>query len=387
MYRFFLGLLLVLAVFGAASAFAEEPRFATYHEVASVIVDQKISNNVTASVSLQTTSIKEFQVPPELDVKIRNNTDIVAVVITNEDQCVLGVQESICVMINTKRVSGEGGIRAAQDKARTIGDSVINDINEAFGLNTEFHSVFVHYDDKSNRALDTTGEISGTGTVSAVYTSQMQNTDFLFNDISGILIPRQIREFGGFYNVAAELAKDDSSRMSFTILPKGEGSIMQLKVSQRYPGIAKDLSAVDPLQYLKVEEINKSDYYKVGFFPLNSLVHVVILPSNNATKVYPTTNVIESTMKNGEKIPSDLTKSGWFFNSESGQKIEAVYLFGEDFSAKRGELFLTLGENESAPTIDRQTSYEMYILVGIGIAAAGAAAFYLKGFKTKKIQS
>jgi hypothetical protein len=161
---------------------------------------------------------------------------------------------------------------------------------------------------------------------------------------------------------------------------------MQLKVSQKYPGIAKDLSGIDPLQYLKVEEISKSDYYKVGFFPLNSLVHVVILPSSNATKVHPTTNVIEPTIKNGEKIPSDLTKSGWFFNSESGQKIEAVYLFGEGFSAKRSELFLTLGENEDTSTIDSQTSYEMYILIGIGVAAAGAAAFYLKGFKAKKTQ-
>jgi hypothetical protein len=201
------------------------------------------------------------------------------------------------------------------------------------------------------------------------------------------LIPRQIRELGGFYNVATEIAKDDRARMSFTIVPKTEGSIMQLKVSQDYPNIAKNLAGIDPLQYLKVEEINKSDYYKVGFFPLNSLVHVVILPSNNATKIQPAANIIEPTIKNGEKIPSDLTKSGWFFNSESGQKIEAVYLFGDGFSVKRSELFLTLVRNEAASTLDHQTNYETYILIGIGIVAAGAAAFYLKGFKSKKAQS
>jgi hypothetical protein len=384
--RFFLGFLIVLAILHGGSAFAEEPRFATYHEIASVIVDQKISNNVTASVSLQTTSIKEFQVPPELDFKIRNNTDIVAVVITNEEQCVLGVHDSICVMINVKRVSGEGGIKAIQQKTRQIGDSLIGDINDTFSLDTDFHSIFVHYDDRTNKALDTTGEVSGAGTVSAVYTAPMQNTDFLFSKISGILIPRQIREFGGFYSVATEIAKDDSSRMSFTILPKSEGSLMQLKVSEDYPGIARDLSEIDTLKYLKVEEIKKSDYYKVGFFPLNSLVHVVILPSNNVTKVHPAADVIEPTTKNGERIPSDLTKSGWFFNSESGQKIEAVYLFGESFLAKQSELFFTLGGNDAVP-IDHQTSYEMYILIGIGVASAGAAIFYLKGFKAKKTQS
>jgi hypothetical protein len=50
-------------------------------------------------------------------------------------------------------------------------------------------------------------------------------------------------------------------------------------------------------------------------------------------------------------------------------------------------LFLTLVGNEGASTSDRQTNYETYILIGIGIAAAGAAAFYLKGFKSKKTQS
>lgn len=385
-YRFFFVFLIVFLMFYAADAFAEEPRFATYHEIASVIVDQRLSNNVTASVSLQTTSVKEFQIPPDLDFKIRNNTDIVAVVITNEDQCVLGVQEQICVMINTKRTPGEGGITAIQQKARQAGDSLIGDINSVFGFDAKFHSVFIHYDDKSNRALDTTGEISGAGTVSAVYTMPLQNTDFLFNKMSGVLIPRQIREFGGFYLVASELARDDDSRMTFTILPKDDGSIMQFKVSKRYPHVAKELTSVDPLQYLKVDEIKKSDYFSVGFFPLNSLVYVVILPQDNATKAYPHGSIIEPTIKNNERIPSDLTKSGWFFKSESAQKIEAVYLFGEGFSAKRDDLMFTLADENGAP-ITSTADYEIYLLVGIGVAAAAAAAFYFKGFRPKKSEN
>ncbi|MEM3024748.1 MAG: hypothetical protein QXW37_03935 [Candidatus Nitrosotenuis sp.] len=372
-------------MFYAADALAEEPRFATYHEIASVIVDQRLSNNVTASVSLQTTSIKEFQIPPDLDFKIRNNTDIVAVVVTNEDQCVLGVKEQICIMINTKRTPGEGGITAIQKKARQAGDFLIDDINSAFGLDAKFHSVFIHYDDKSNKALETTGEVSGAGTVSAVYTMPLQNTDYLFNKISGVLIPRQIREFGGFYLVASELAKDDDSRMTFTILPKDEGSIMQLKVSKRYPHVARELTSIDPLQYLKVDEIKKSEYFSVGFFPLNSLVYLVILPQDNTTKVYPHGNIIEPTIKNNERIPSDLTKSGWFFNSESAQKIEAVYLFGESFSAKRNDLMFILADKDRAPT--SSTDYEVYLLVGIGITAATAAAFYFKGFRSKKSEN
>jgi hypothetical protein len=378
--RIFLTFLLVGSLFGI-SVFAQEPRFATYHEIASVIVDQQISNNVTASISLQTTSIKEFQIPEDLDTKIRNNTDVIAVIITNENQCVLGVVDQICVLINTKRLEGEGGIKAAQEKAVTIGDSLIDDINSTLGLKATFHSVFIHYDDKSNLALETTGEISGRGTVSAVYTASMQSSDYMFNKISGILIPGQIRGMGGFFDVAQNLAKDDNSRVTFTILPKGQGSIMQLKVSEKYPNIAKDLYEVKPLEYLKVNEIKKSRYFSVGFFPLNSLVHLVILPMDDTTKIQTVTNVIPPTIKNNQTIPSDLSKNGWFFNSESGKKIEMVYLFGDTVVVSKNDLIVTIGEKK--PVFDQVKFDDAYILIGIGAAAAGAAAYYLKGIRKK----
>lgn len=379
MYRFLFAFLLVLLASYANQAFAEEPRFSTYRELASIIVDQKISNNVTASISLQTTSTQEFRVPAELAAKIRNNTDIVAIAITNEDQCVLGVQEQICVLVNSRREPGMG-ITETQQKARQIGDSLIGEINSAFGLKAQFHSVFLHYDDKSNRALETTGEISGAGTVSAVYTAPLQNTDYMFAKISGILIPRQIRELGGFYDTALVLARDDSSRMTFTILPKEEGLLMQLKVSKSYPHIARDLTSVEPLEFLKVDRLKKSDYFSVGFFPLNSIVHVVVLPLENVTKAHAD-YTIEPTIKNGERVPSDLSKNGWFFNSESGSKIEAMYLFGKQFSASPENLAITFGQKIEKPEAELD---ESYILIAIGVAAAGAAAYYLKGFRAKK---
>lgn len=382
MYRVF-AVLLVILVSYSGFAFAEEPRFSTYHEVASLLVDQKISNNVTASVSLQTTSIQEFQVPPSLDAKIRNDTNIIAVIITNEEQCILGVQDELCVMINTKRIQGEGGIRTTQERARSIGDSLIDDINNAFDLQTRFHSVFIHYEDDTNKALDTTGAVSGAGTVSAVYTAPNQSTDFMFNKISGALIPRQIRNMGGFYDVALQLAKDDNAKMTFAILPQQEGSIMQLKVTRDYPNSADELSKIDVLQFLKVDQIKKSDYFSVGFFPLNSLVHVVVLSADNSTKAHAD-KTVESVMKDGQKVPADLTKNGWFFNSESGSMIEAIYLFGEGFSASRQDLTLSIGDKKQTIIDTNPTSQtEVYLLIGIGAAAAGAAAFYLKGIKKK----
>ncbi|WP_179368025.1 hypothetical protein [Candidatus Nitrosotenuis sp. DW1] len=386
MHKAVLPLLLIFVMaYSADSVFAEQARLATYHEVAQVIVDQKISNNVTASISLQTTSIQEFQIPHELDAKIRNSTDIVGIIITNENQCILGIHDQICVMINTKRESGQGGIIEAQDKAREIGDRYIDDINSAFSLNTKFHSVFIHYDDSSNEALETSGQVSGAGTVSTVYTAQVQSTDYMFNKISATLMPAQIRSMGGFFEVAQKLAKDDNSRMTFTILPREHDYVMQLKVSEKYPNTAKDTKVIDTLKLFKVDEIRKSNYFAGGFFPLNSLIHVVILPIGNDVRIHTNTNVIDAIEKNNQTIPADITESGWFFNSKSESKIEVMYLFGEEFSAKRQDLIMTLGEKESTPEkMDVPGANEMYILIGIGIVASGAAVYYLKGFKTKK---
>lgn len=378
-YRIF-GLAFAFIIVSMIPAFAEEPRFATFHETATIFVDQKLSNNVTASVSLQTTSLHEFQIPPALDEKIRNMTDVVAVVITNENQCILGVQDQICIMINVKRMEGEGGIKAAQEKARTAGDALIDDINGFFGFDTEFHSVFIHYDDKANQALETAGQVSGRGTVSAVYTSPYQNTDFMFNRISAPLIPSQIRNLGGFYDVAQTLSKDDSSTVTFTIIPQGPISIMQLKVSEKYPNEAKSITQVDPLKYLKISQLKKSDYYKVGFFPLNSIVHVVILPNDESTKA-SANNIISGVMQNNQTIPSDLETGGWFFESDSGKKIEAMYLFGKEFTADGSDLKITFGKQGPIATSIGLT--EIAILAGIGAAAAGAVVFYLRGMKSK----
>ncbi len=87
----------------SAHAYAQEPRLATFQESAQVIIDQRLSNNVTASITLQSTSNQEIKIPSELDAKIRATERLTAVVITNEEQCVLGVTNQSCIMINIER--------------------------------------------------------------------------------------------------------------------------------------------------------------------------------------------------------------------------------------------------------------------------------------------
>ena len=135
----------------------------------------------------------------ELEWKIREHSRIQAIVVTNENNCVLGVTDQSCILINIERNPEDKGINAIQDSSREIGNSLIDEINQVFDTNAEFFQVYIHTNAETNNALDTSGIVSGTGTISAVYTMPMEDTDSMYQKLSSMLIASEIRENGGFY--------------------------------------------------------------------------------------------------------------------------------------------------------------------------------------------
>ena len=368
-------------LFHTSDSYAQQPRLATFHETAQVVIDQKFQNQTSASISVLSTSNQEILVPVELDEKIHSFKNVTAIVITNEDSCVLGVIDKACVLINISRDGFSGGISEAQDKGREIGDALINDINRSFNIDAEFHSVFIHVDDKINRELETTGVISGRGTVSAVYTFARYDTSFLFEGLSTLLIPKEIRNSGGFLDVAKIIANDPTSSVTFSIIPKTGSSLFQLQVS-RDQKITKEITSVDTLQFFDVESLERSKYFSSGFYPLNSLVQVVILSPESIKIIKHGSQTVPTIEKDGETYPSDLTKNGWFFDPDSGERITGKYLFGQTSKASDNELMVTIGDLSENIAVN-QPDNSSYVLIGIGIAAAVAIAWYLKNIKTK----
>ena len=175
--------LITLIVISSNYAYSQEVRLSTFQEIAQIIIDKSLSQNVTVSITLQSTSIQEIKIPAELEQKIRENDRIKAIILTNQDQCILGVVDKSCIMINVERNLDDKGIRAIQDTTKEIAELYINEINQAFDTNAKFHSVFVHTDDGSNKALDTSGVISGKGMISAVYTMPMEDTNSMYEKI------------------------------------------------------------------------------------------------------------------------------------------------------------------------------------------------------------
>jgi hypothetical protein len=373
--------LIVISVISSNNAYSQEVSLATFQETAQIIVDKSISQNVTTAITLQSTSIQEIKIPAELEQKIRDNNRIEAIVLTNQDQCVLGVVEQSCIMINIERNPEVRGIFAIQDETKEIAELYIDEINQVFDTNAKFHSVFVHTNDESNIAFDTSGAISGKGAISAVYTMPMEDTSSMYGKMSAILIPKIIRDGEGFYSIAKNLSFEENSKMTFSLIPLDTSSLLQLKLSVNYPNKAQDIIQINPLEFLKVENIKRSDYFSSGFYPLNSIIQVLVLSPENTMVSNIKGNIIPTQIIDNEKIPTDITKEGWIFDPQEGQMIQGKYIFGEETSVNKEKLKFSIGDDKMNQNKKIELDESIIVVIIISIVAIGAALFYLKGYK------
>ena len=378
----FLAFLITFTGMSIDQVYSQEIGLSTFQESAQVIIDEKISQTNIASITLLSTSIQEIIIPSELESKIREHGRIQAVVITNENNCVLGVTDQSCILINIERNPEDKGINAIQDSSREIGESFIDEINQTFDTNAEFFQVYIHTNAETNNALDTSGVVSGTGTISAVFTMPMEDTYSMYEKLSSMLIASEIRENGGFYNIAKNLSTDENAKMTFSIIPTESKSLLQLRVSTSNP-IEKQIESgteINPLEFFKINEITRSNYFSSGNYPLNSLFQIIILldEENNVSDVKG--NIIPTQNIDGIEMPTEFTTEGWIFDPKKGEQIQGKFIFGERDSINEEELQFSLGEDNikyEEPEMD-----ESIIVVGIiAIVSIGAAIFYLKGYK------
>jgi len=361
-------------------AYSQEVKLATFQETSQVIIDKSRTQDTTASVTLQSTNIQEIKIPYELEQKIRENEKITSVIITNQQQCILGVVDESCIMINVKRDSSDKGIIEIQDSTKAIAELFIDEINQTFDTDAKFHSVFVHSDDEFNRSLETSGVVSGRGTVSAVYTMPIEDTDSMYEKISAILLPKIIRDSNGFYEVAKNLSSQNNATTTFSIMPLNNNSLLQLKLSVNYPQAALNLTELSPLEFLETNELKRSEYFSSGFYPLNSIFQIVILSAEPISISNIRGNIVPTQIIDGEKIPTEITKKGWIFDPEKGERIQGKYIFGQETSIFENDLIFSLEGDETVPS-ETTLDESMVILGVIIIGGIAAALFFLKGYK------
>jgi len=378
----FLAFLIIFAGISIDQAYSQEIGLSTFQESAQIIIDQKISQTNIVSITLLSTNIQEIKIPMELEKKIRNNERIEAIVITNESNCVLGVTDQSCILINIERNPEDKGINAIQESSKEIGASFIDDINQLFDTNAKFFQIYIHSNSETNNTLDTSGIVSGTGTISAVYTMPMEDTYSMYQKLSSMLISSTIRENGGFYDIAKTLSIDENAKMSFSIIPTESKSLLQLRLSITNPieNQIESSTEINPLEFFKINEITRSNYFSTGNYPLNSLFQIVILANEETNISDVKGNIIPTQNVDGIEIPTEITKEGWIFDPQKGEQIQGKFIFGDRSSINEEELQFSLGGDNIK--YEEQETEESIIVVGIiAIVSIGAAIFYLKGYK------
>ena len=395
------GLFVIMTFSLLIMPFADAQQFekATFQENLTIIYDQKFSESVIISTGFETTSNDEIRISDETIEKINSNEKIKSVVFTNAGECVIGVTtEQQCIMINFnyEELRGDGGIRIVQESAKEMANKLINNLNEDFRVETEFHSVFIHMGENANELLKTSGVITGKGSVSATYVTDKNATDFLFTDLTGTLIPKEIREGGGFYNISKKMSKDDNSIISISIIRNDNSNLYILKVAQEIKEKSKDIASIDILENFGIDEISRTDYFDKKNVPLNSVIHLIIIPNENTKVNSISTHAITDLTK-----IENIMKKGWFLHSPAGETIDLRFLFGETKTISAKELLVETAPwdmqsemtlysvediekkliEEELPELEDQSQY---VILGIIILGGiGAAIFYLKGYKPK----
>ena len=378
----FLAFLITFTGISIYQAYSQEIGLSTFQESAQVIIDEKISQTNIASITLLSTSIQEIIIPAEIESKIREHGRIQAIVITNENNCVLGVTDQSCILINIERNPEDEGINAIQKSSKEIGESFIDEINQVFDTDAEFFQVFIHTSAETNDTLDTSGIISGAGTISAVFIMPMEDTDSMYNKLSSMLLSNTIREAGGFYDVGKILSTHENAKMSFSIIPTESKSLFQLRVSATN-AIENEIKSgieINPLEFFKINELKRSNYFSDGNYPLNSLFQIIILSDEETNVSDVKGNIIPTQNIDGMEMPTELTNEGWVFDPQKGEQIQGKFIFGERDSINEDELKFSLG-GDNIKYEETQSDESIIVVVIIAIVSIGAAIFYLKGYK------
>ncbi len=375
-------LTLVLVAAIISSAAAQEADYAPYVESIQMLLD-KDTEQAHVSVLLQSISVNDIMITGPLEQDLREHDRILAMLLTNTDTCVPGVTDEACIILNMLRVPDEKDIITVQQNVRTEGDKFIDELNTTFGTNAEFHSVFVHHDNTQSQTLGMSGAVDR-NTVSAVYTIPQQDTTDLFEMLAAKLLAPDIYQGGGFVDAARILAAQDNATVTFAAIPGNTNSLMQLRVLMPYQH-AQD--TVNPLE--RIGSVARSAYFDEGFYPLNSLVRVVITSGEGIAVSDVQSPLLPTAITNGRIIPSEISGAGWVFDPASGIIIRGTYLIGAGGQANLEQTAIVLGETVLETPVATPIAEEaenmswdnIMIVVIIVVTGAAAGVFYLRGYK------
>ena len=352
MYKILLlATIVLLFVFYTPQSFSESLGYLSWTETAQLVIDEN-GGKTSVSLGVMSKNPDDIMVPELLESMILNSPRLIGISYTNQYNCVPGVEEVVdyelhefsCVMIDVTRPSEIRGIVELHADARLVGDSFIGVVNESFGIDTEFHSVYI------NRM----------GLTSDLYKSKLTVTYILpkkssvehFDEITTPFVKDEIRNGDGFLKHAQKMAEHKDSVFSFSLVPVDNNRVLRSITVMMEDWGQYDITnlRISPLELMMVDTLERSKVFMDGFYPLNSIISLTVIPDQNSQITELNSNLII----NPANI-EELKTGGWYFDSDStselGETISGKYMFGVKSSVDRKDMYLTIGNNDGTEPI------------------------------------
>ncbi len=335
-----------------------EPEQHSLKEFLQIIIDQRESKN-RITVSLISTNQSDIKLPDEIEA-ISSNPKIFSMKITNEFACAPTQIDKACIFIEIERDGlgdnlGEIKKNALEIANKIVADGVIMFDPELFSITIQPKGGLSGVE---LERLGIRGEV-----VNVAYTIHKQPTGQLFTALSTQIISNDIRTSGGFYDIAEKLSENYFSEFSVIMTPLENYMLRELHISllcsnevrelvncerlysELIPGVQEGTideqiarGYVSPLDFIQVENINRSKVFSDEFLPLNSIIQVLIYSEEDLQVKSVNSSVIEDLRRLG-----DIQESGWFFVSKEGKKIDGRYIFGQESSVSKNDLAFSIG--------------------------------------------
>jgi len=290
-------------------------------------------------------------IPELLESIILNSPRLISVSYTNQYNCVPGVEQVVdyelhefsCIIIDITKPSEIRSIDELHADAQSVGNSFIGVINESFGIDAEFHSVFI------NR-MGLTSDVYKSKT-SVVYIIPKKSSPVHFGEITVPFVKDEIHSGGGFFKHAQDLAQHKDSVFSFSLVPEDKRILRSITVLLEDWG-QYDISGmrISLLEMMMVDTLERSKVFTDEFYPLNSIISLVVIPDQNSQITELHSNLIIDPAN-----VEELKMGGWYIESSStselGETISGKYLFGTKSSVDRKDMYLIIDNNDGTEPI------------------------------------
>ena len=276
---------------------------------------------------------------------LSSNPKIVSFTITNEFACASTQIDRACIIIEVEREGLGDNLDEIRKNTREITDKIV--ANGVIVFTPEFYSITIQ--PKTSFGGEKQGLVS-----QAVYTINKQPTVTWFTAFAPMFISSDIRTSGGFYDYAEKLSENYFSELTMALIPLENNTLRTFEISFtcsnkliQWPNCDPEGNIdeqivrgdINPLDFIQVENINRSKIFADEFLPLNSVIQVLIFSEQNLQVKSVNSNVIEKLHNLG-----DIQENGWFFVSKSGKIIDGRYLFGPESSVSKNDLAFSIGD-------------------------------------------